>query len=260
MVGDSPLVSYFKQAKHYRAGGNLPPTRVVIHDMEYPLGKKGAEWCADYFHSGERIASAHYCVDADSVAQSVREADVAFHAPPNNHSIGIEQAGFSSMKRPDWLGPECLPELKLSANLCADICKRHGIPVVFLSPDDLKAGKRGITTHNNVSLAFHQSTHTDPGPNFPIDWYLDRVRNGEEDEVTDADLEKIGRLIDAKLKEYVGTPYKDSGGHLLTANQVLAEKVGDDFVDGVKQGRKEQAEDTKQVLAAIAALDVPRKT
>jgi len=40
----------------------------------------------------------------------------------------------------------------------------------------LRAGKRGITGHAQVSEAFHRTDHTDPGTSFPVDAYLARVR------------------------------------------------------------------------------------
>jgi hypothetical protein len=43
------------------------------------------------------------------------------------------------------------------------VCAAYDVPVVFLTPADLLAGKHGITTHANVSLAFGESTHWDPG-------------------------------------------------------------------------------------------------
>jgi hypothetical protein len=44
------------------------------------------------------------------------------------------------------------------------------------------AGARGITMHRDVSAAFHKSTHTDPGPNFPIVEFVNRVLGGSAPE------------------------------------------------------------------------------
>lgn len=176
-LGDSSLVSYYRQARNYRAGGNLPVDRVVIHDMEYPERPGGAKWCADFFGgSGAPVASAHYCIDNQTIAQSVRESDIAFHAPPNSHSIGIEHAGYAAQTRAEWLDAYSMAELRLSARLTADICQRHNLPVVYLTAADLRAGKRGITTHWQVSMAFKRTDHHDPGPNFPMDSYLQWVK------------------------------------------------------------------------------------
>lgn len=94
--------------------------------------------------------------------------------------------------------------LTLSAGLCAELLLKYDLPAEFLSPADLRAGKRGVTTHRNVSLAFGQSSHTDPGPNFPVDWYMARVReamkNQEDDmALTDADVEKIAKRTAEKI-------------------------------------------------------------
>ena len=67
--------------------------------------------------------------------------------------------------------------LQLSAKLCADICKRHNIPIEFVDEDGLKAGHRGITFHVTVSDAFKRSTHRDPGKHFPLERYLSLVRS-----------------------------------------------------------------------------------
>jgi hypothetical protein len=66
--------------------------------------------------------------------------------------------------------------LALSATLVAEITSRYRIPIVWLHPSDLLAGRRGITSHLNVTLAFHRSDHTDPGPNFPVDRYMTWIR------------------------------------------------------------------------------------
>lgn len=163
---------------------------VVIHDMEMPESVTTAEDCAHMFATlpSDRKASAHYAVDADSIVQCVRENDIAYHAPPNTHSLGIEHAGYARQTREQWLDDFSQRELRLSAQLMAELLQKYDLPLVFLSPADLVAGRRGITTHANVSKAWGQTTHTDPGPDFPINWYMDRVREamaGEADMTPD---------------------------------------------------------------------------
>lgn len=175
MLGDSPLVSYYRQAKHYSAP-NGTIDRIVIHDMEYPETPQGAEWCVNYMAETDRDASTHYSVDNNTICQGVRESQRAWHAPPNMHSIGIEHAGYMAQSRSQWTDEYSLAELKLSAKLTAELCKRHAIPVVKLSADDLLNGKRGICGHVDVSNAWHQTDHGDPGPNFPWDLYLAWVK------------------------------------------------------------------------------------
>jgi len=162
---------------------------VVIHDMEYPEREKSAEWCANYFagQDGTRqMPSAHYCIDAGEIIQGVKETDGAWHTPgslPNKQgreinrtSIGIEHAGYAKQTKEEWFDEYSKAMLERSAGLVADICIRHKIPVVKLSPADLLAGKHGITGHGDCTKATGVGDHSDPGPNFPWDWYIERVQ------------------------------------------------------------------------------------
>jgi hypothetical protein len=53
--------------------------------------------------------------------------------------------------------------LRITAELTAQLCLAYDVPIVFRTAKELKAGLRGITTHNEVSRAFGQSDHWDPG-------------------------------------------------------------------------------------------------
>ena len=145
---------------------------IVLHSMEAPEKGTTAESVARYFAAGTVKASAHFNVDADSIVQSVRENDIAYHAPPNTHSIGVEHAGYARQTRAQWLDAYGLAMLRRSAGLVRALAAKHDVPLVFLSPAQLRAGKRGITTHANVSKAWGLTSHTDPGKGFPIDHYM----------------------------------------------------------------------------------------
>lgn len=151
---------------------------IVIHDMEYPEGNAGAEWCAAYFaHPNAPRASAHYYVDSDSVIQGVLVKNVAWAAPGcNRDGIQIEMAGYARQTRTQWLDSASSAELSLAAQLVAALTKRYGIPIVQLSASDLRAGRAGITGHKTVNDAYHESDHWDPGPNFPWDWFIAKVK------------------------------------------------------------------------------------
>ena len=121
--------------------------------------------------------SAHYCVDANSIVQCVRDQDVGWHAPGANHDgIGIEHAGRAKQTGRDWNDAYSVAMLDRSAALVADLCRKYKIPVTWLYAADLRAGKRGITTHDAVSKAFKRGSHWDPGTGFPVERYLANVR------------------------------------------------------------------------------------
>lgn len=173
----------FLQAKSFSRAERKPGavTLVVIHTMEAPEGAATAENVASWFAGPSAPqASAHYNVDGDSVVQSVHEKDIAWHAGPvNGFSIGIEHAGYAKQTPEGWADAYSIAMLERSAELVADICRRHNIPVERVTDEDLKAGKRhGICGHVDVTVGLTGGRgHWDPGPHFPWDWYLERVRS-----------------------------------------------------------------------------------
>jgi N-acetyl-anhydromuramyl-L-alanine amidase AmpD len=168
----------FIQARHLTPTNGRSIDLLVIHAME-AIEKPGtAEAVARWFAGPDAPqASAHYCLDNLETFQCVRDQDVAWHAPGANHNgLGFEHAGYSKQSAAEWDDPYSRALLWRSARLLADKCAEYDIPPVWLSPADLLAGKRGITSHWNVSLAFRRSDHTDPGPGFPAQRYVTWVR------------------------------------------------------------------------------------
>lgn len=173
------LVDAVIPARHYTRTGGRRVDLVVIHSMEAPEKPATAENVARWFAGPSAPkASAHYCVDQDSIVQGVLERDVAWAAPGANHDgIQVELAGYARQTRSDWFDPPSRAMLERQVvPLVADICRRHRIPAVWLTATDLQAGAKGITSHVNVSRAFRRSDHTDPGAGFPHDWLIAQVR------------------------------------------------------------------------------------
>ncbi len=150
---------------------------VVMHTMEIAERADAASICARWFRSPVSKVSAHYCVDAGAVIQCVREKDIAWHARGGNtNSIGVELAGYARQTTRDWEDDYSSAVLARAASVVADVCRRRSIPVRWLVADDLVAGRHGITSHAEVSRAYKKSDHWDPGPGFPVEAFLDRVR------------------------------------------------------------------------------------
>ncbi len=171
----------FVEAKHSRPRRRGIDT-VVIHTAECGERPNSAEAVASYFRAPPVTASAHFCVDSDSVVQCVHEDRVAYAAPDQNEQgIQIELSGYARQSAEDWADPYSSAMLDLAAELVADLCARHSIPVEFVGPEGLKAGARGITTHQACTKAFpvgadgKRRSHWDPGNAFPMDAFLARV-------------------------------------------------------------------------------------
>jgi hypothetical protein len=67
--------------------------------------------------------------------------------------------------------------LKKGAIIVARWALEDSIPLVYLTdPTQLQHMQKGITFHYVVSYAFHESTHTDPGQNFPKRTFMRMVK------------------------------------------------------------------------------------
>ena len=164
--------------------GEQTPRLIVIHTMENAEKPYSAEnvalWFGGRAASPAPMASAHYCVDEDSVVQCVRDTDRAWHAGPvNGRSIGVEHAGYAKQTVVDWFDKPSQAILWRSARLTARLCKKFEIPVVMVKLEDIATSKaEGFCGHVHVTQAYgHKGGHWDPGPNFPYEHYLELVRS-----------------------------------------------------------------------------------
>lgn len=168
----------FIEAALFTPGPRTAVDLVVLHSMESPEKPGTARAVAEWFHDPHRTpqASAHYLVDDREVIASVREADIAWAAPGANRiGIHIEHAGRAAQTADEWGDEFSMAMLHRSVELCASICRAWSIPAQLVDAAGLLVHARGITTHAEVTRAFGRSSHWDPGPAFPLPWYVDRV-------------------------------------------------------------------------------------
>lgn len=152
----------------------------TIHDMEAAERAHTAEGMASWFQNPTaRIGGAQYGVDADSTVQCILDGDMAYHAPGvSEDHIGIELAGFARQAAAEWHDPYSWAMLQRAAKLLAAKAAQYDFPLVFLPAATLRQTKRGVTTHNEVRIAFGRTTHTDPGPGFPMAEFLTMASAG----------------------------------------------------------------------------------
>lgn len=163
--GTNAPCNYFS-SNHYGRGyrqndGTI--THVVIHDIE------GTGLAAlDTFQDPNSNDASHYIVDSDgTIYQTVREKDVPFQAGNlwyNQHSIGIEHAGFYTTGY-QWYNAS---EYLASAQLTAYLLQKYDIPW----------DHEHVVSHGTIPAPTLGTTpnHTDPGPYWLWSYYLNLVQ------------------------------------------------------------------------------------
>lgn len=96
----------------------------------------------------------------------------------NQDGLHICFIGYAKATRAEWLAEEkkC-GTLSRAAWVAAGWCAKYGLPPAFVDAAGLKAKRKGISTHNESRLAWGGTTHWDPGPGFPMDVFVDLVKN-----------------------------------------------------------------------------------
>jgi N-acetyl-anhydromuramyl-L-alanine amidase AmpD len=177
MTYPPPAPTYLGPPKFHGAADNKPIHRVVIHGTVSPCKKGGARAIAAYFRTTVTTpSSAHYVVDPGEVVQVTYDSVEAYHAPPNIHSLGVELCDPQTGKDGRWAYPAHEAMLHHAAELVAQLCAAYGVPVVRVGSAGLLSGRHGICGHVDVSNAWRQTTHTDPGDAFPWPHFMDLVR------------------------------------------------------------------------------------
>ncbi|QGF20286.1 lysin A, N-acetylmuramoyl-L-alanine amidase domain [Gordonia phage Sixama] len=92
----------------------------------------------------------------------------------NHDGICVRQTKARKANTVKWMNHPAM--LEQIARQVATWSAAYDIPLVSLTAAEVRAGKKGICGHNEISLAFRQSDHTDPGPNFPKAWIINRAK------------------------------------------------------------------------------------
>ena len=160
-----------------REANGLKVRWIVVHDIE---GTEAS--CISWFQNPAAEASSHYVIGYDgTVHQMVPEKDIAWHAGNwdyNQHSIGIEHAGFADS---DYFTDA---EYRASAKLVAFLIRRYNITLVRptgIAPADSEESS-GVIGHDQVpdpgspQLGGGASHHYDPGRHWNWTSYLSLVK------------------------------------------------------------------------------------
>jgi len=157
-------------------GGAQTPRRIVMHSTVSPCVPGGEKNIAHFFATESTPTSAHYCVSPSGVVQMVGDHTVAYHCGYNQDSIGIELCDMPDANNIErWKDANHQAMLEHAVDLVARLCLAYSIRPWFVGVVGLKLGRGGVTTHANMSDAFKQSTHWDPGA-WPRKTFMKAVR------------------------------------------------------------------------------------
>lgn len=160
-----------------------PPRWIVIHTTEGSEGPASAEDGAAYDQRRKDGTSAHFYVDSNSVVQGVRTTNrahtAAYHG--NLWGIHIEVCGKAGQTKGQWNDQVSRATIEQLAKLCRTLLAKYPFPLVNLTPSQVKGGKlRGFCEHNDISQAWGETDHWDPGSNFPWSRLFTLIK-GEDD-------------------------------------------------------------------------------
>jgi N-acetylmuramoyl-L-alanine amidase-like protein len=168
-------------------------TLVAIHTNEgnnpphlYP--DRTAENLRDWLNreiAAKRYKSYHAIGDDDSIAEHCPEVAASWSMRSGNlRSLNFCLTGWARWSRAEWL--EHSPMLMQAAGWVRQKCHKYGIPMTKINGRDIRAGQWGICGHKDWTESdLDDSDHTDPGPNFPWDYFIALVR-GEDDDMATA--------------------------------------------------------------------------
>lgn len=182
-------VDDFVPARIQHAGRRRKVRLVVMHATQSKERKGAARAVAAWFADPAAKGSAHVtCDDAETIG-SVRPQDTAAGAPgANEDGFHIEQVGYSEQGEPEWLDAYSEKVLKRAATAARQACEYFDVPRVWLSVQDVRDGKAGITDHNTITKATGRGSHWDPGPHWPRGRFMALVNEGT---LTVADIQII---------------------------------------------------------------------
>lgn len=172
----------------YHGGAIQGPNQIVIHSVESGMTPGvGYSLMTGYWQNPANKTSVHGIADPADFTYGVPDSLQAWHVggSGNQTALGVEHAGRAAFSAADWTTPAAVKMLNNSAREVAKLATKHGIPLRWLSIAQVKANEKGITTHNDMRLAGRDSTHTDPGPNFPYKLYMQLLQQWTSGAVVD---------------------------------------------------------------------------
>lgn len=186
-------------ADRYYPTKTLVKYGVVVHDSESGDGSSATlvnllQQPGDRISARGSVYGAGYHAVTDGKGGYVQVADASagpYAAPPLNPTWWhVCMPGRAIQTRAEWLDELSYAHIRGVAKFIMDKWNEDGRswPLQFVSYINLKNGQRGYTSHAQVSLAWHETDHTDPGGTYPWDVLTQEIQKliqpSEDDEMS----------------------------------------------------------------------------
>lgn len=197
-----------------RSNETLVPVGIVLHETATPGATAENEY--SFFNTADRNASAHGFVDWNGYIQTVPYDEVAWHAgyTANHKYIGIEMCHATNKADFEKVWNNTL-------EIFAELMKKYGFSV------------KDITTHNEVSLKWGETDHTDPTG------YFKKFGKTFEDFKRDLETKLNGGLTMTQYEELKAE---------IKANKTKLDKIDTYIYNYIDDNMPEWARDTIQKL------------
>ncbi|MCV7255360.1 N-acetylmuramoyl-L-alanine amidase [Mycobacterium hackensackense] len=163
----------------YHPRGAGTPRWIAVHTQE---GGRTARDLAAYLAVKANEVSYHVVNDERETLKVVAEVDAPWSAAgANKYAFHICLAGsYSAWSRGKWLETDASDgknedaELTAAAKVIAWWCQKYNIPAEYIGGNGIPWGRDGICGH--MDFGAWGGGHHDPGPNFPWDELIRRVK------------------------------------------------------------------------------------
>lgn len=152
------------------------PRLIVVHSLEAPA-RRGLAW--DLANGWIKTAgvSPHAITDPGETVDLLDEGTVGWHCGNgNSEGLGLEVTGYAAWSFEDWTTGDNFAAVRLDAKRGSEAAVRHGIPMRWLSLDEIRNGGRGFCTHADISATLGGTNHWDPGLGFPFAIFMQMVQ------------------------------------------------------------------------------------
>lgn len=193
-----PGVAYGARPKGMGPALLWPPRLIVVHDTGNTASATAeAHYAATRDDAESKWTSAHAYVDTRQVVGSVPLNTQAWaaYSYANAHGWQVEMVGHNAGEE------DAVPAatVERTAALVAQLAGLADIPLAKLTPAQVAAGQRGICGHRDITMGLHVGDHTDPGPRFDWNRFINLVEEGGMTTQSEFNALMYGWLKDAAL-------------------------------------------------------------